>query len=106
MHVVEPKTAKNRKQRKGEQELHELLALAKEKVPSDLSRNAVKDAFRLSQTLRLRIPLEEKRKLCKHCYTYLKAGVTSQTRVAKGRIIITCLHCKHVKRLQYSKSKK
>lgn len=94
---------KQRRQRKGEEDLFALLVLAKEKTPSDLVlvRKAVKDVFRLSQTLRLRIPLEEKRKLCKKCFTYLKAGSTSRTRVAKGRIIITCLHCGTVKRLQY-----
>jgi ribonuclease P protein subunit RPR2 len=96
-------TAKQRRARKGEKDLLELLALAKEKTPSDLrvARSAVKDVIRLSETLRLRIPLEEKRKLCRQCYTYLVPGVTSRTRVAKGRVIITCLNCNGVKRLQY-----
>ena len=96
-------SAKQRKARKGEADLTELLMLAKEKTPSDMrvAKSAVKDAFRLSQTLRLRIPLEEKRKMCKKCFTYLKTGVTSQTRIAKGRIIITCKECGNIKRLQY-----
>jgi ribonuclease P protein subunit RPR2 len=99
------KSYKEKKAKKGQAELEALLALADERTPRDqtVARQAVKDAFKLSQTLRLRIPREEKRKLCKHCYTYLKPGVTSSTRIAKGRIIITCLNCKHVKRLQYRK---
>jgi ribonuclease P protein subunit RPR2 len=94
---------KQKKKRRGEDELQQLLALAATKTPSNLvlARNAVKDAFRLSQTMRVRIPREQKRQLCKHCYTFLKPGVTSSTRVHNGRIIITCTNCKHVKRLQY-----
>jgi ribonuclease P protein subunit RPR2 len=96
-------TQKQRKARKGEADLQELLTLAASNVQKNpvLSRNAVRDVMRLSQTMRIRVPLEEKRKLCRNCFTYLVPGVTSATRVAKGRVIITCLHCKHVKRLQF-----
>ena len=85
-----------------------LLELARETVGKDerLMKSAVRDAFRLSTRLRLRVPRDEKRKLCKHCYNYLQPGLTSSTRVRNGRIIITCLGCKNVKRLQYRRGKK
>lgn len=94
---------RNKRRAKAENELQELLQLAEKSTPDNpaLARNAVRDAIRLSQTLRLRIPLEQKRRLCRKCYTYLKPGVTSTYRVAKGRVIITCKHCGNIKRLQY-----
>lgn len=96
-------SAKARRARKGETDLHELLALAAASAGKDerLMRSAVRDAIRLSERLRLRMPLEEKRKLCKKCYAYLRPGVTSRSRVRSGRVIITCLSCGNVKRLQY-----
>lgn len=93
------------REKRGEKELAELLALARARTPNDMrvAQAAVKDAFRLANKLRLRIPLDEKRKLCKKCFTYLKPGITSKHRIAKGRIIITCKNCKNVKRLQYKR---
>ncbi len=95
--------AKYRKRKQAETDLHELLVLAAThvKTNSKLSSNAVRDVFRLNKQLRIPIPLTEKRKLCKVCYTYLLPGVTSTHRIAKGRIIITCKSCGTVKRLQY-----
>ena len=94
---------KERSKRQAQLDLDALLKLAAERTPKDMrvARSAAREAFRLSQRNRLRMPLIEKRKLCKHCFTYLKPGVTSTVRIAKGRIIITCNNCRHIKRLQY-----
>ena len=89
--------------RRAEQEFNALMELAQRQASrnTELSRRAVRDAFALSKTVRLRVPIAIKRAVCKSCFTILQPGVTSSTRIAKGRIIITCLHCKQVKRLQY-----
>lgn len=97
--------AQQRKMRKGDTDMLELLAIAAKAAGKDatLMHSAVKDIFRLNSSLRIRIPLDEKRKLCKKCNTYLKPGVTSSTRVREGRVIITCKECGSVKRLQFRK---
>lgn len=85
-----------------------LLKLASERTPMDMAvaRSAVRDALRLSQSLRVRIPLEEKRKLCRSCFAYLVPGVTSTVRTRNGRVIIRCTECNAVKRLQFRRGKK
>lgn len=105
--MVKP-SSKQRKIEKVRNDIDELLSLAASKVKTHavLSRNAVRDAVRLSQRFRARIPIETKRKLCKKCFSYLLPGVTSSTRVHKGRVIITCKHCGAVKRLQFRRGKK
>lgn len=97
--------AQQRKQRKGDSDMLKLLELACGAAGKNekLMKSAVKDAFRINSSLRVRIPLDEKRRLCKKCFSYLKPGVTSKTRVRAGRVIITCLNCGNIKRLQYQK---
>jgi ribonuclease P protein subunit RPR2 len=91
--------------RKGDVAMLELLAIAAKSAGKDatLMHSAVKDIFRLNSSMRVRIPLGEKRRLCKNCLSYLKPGVTSTTRVREGRVIITCTNCGNVKRLQFRK---
>lgn len=97
--------AAQRKMRKGDADMLELLKIAAGAAGKDatLMHSAVKDAFRLNSSMRVRIPLDEKRRLCKNCMSYLKPGVTSTTRVREGRVIITCKNCGNVKRLQFRK---
>jgi RNase P subunit RPR2 len=97
--------AMQRKMRKGDADMLELLRIAADAAGKDatLMRSAVKDIFRLNGSMRVRIPLDEKRRLCKNCFSYLKPGVTSTTRVREGRVIISCAGCGNVKRLQYRK---
>ena len=75
--------------------MNALLALARERTPQDpaVARAAVHDILQLSQTMRIRIPLEEKRKLCRSCFNYLIPGVTSTVRVRNGRVIVRCASC-------------
>lgn len=46
-----------------------------------------------------------KRKFCKHCYSYLKPGVNSKTRIHKSRIIIYCNNCKKYTRIPLKNEK-
>ena len=47
-----------------------------------------------------------KRKFCKHCYSYLKPGINSKTRIHKSRIIIYCNHCKKYTRIPLKNGRK
>ncbi len=96
------------KLKKGEADVLTLLALAKERTPDDMTvaRAAVHDILHMSKAMRIRIPLDEKRKLCRSCYAYLVPGQTSTVRTRKGRVIVRCSACGAVKRLQFRRGPK
>ncbi|HEC81126.1 MAG TPA: ribonuclease P [Thermoplasmatales archaeon] len=45
------------------------------------------------------IPREFKHLMCKKCHRFLLPGVTGRVRVSRGKIVISCLYCKHCKRI-------
>ena len=51
--------------------------------------------------MKLNIPFlkSQKRKFCKHCYSYLKPGTNSRIRIHKSRIITYCKICKKYTRI-------
>jgi len=59
----------------------------------------VKLARKIGMKVNLRIPMEYKRKFCKHCYSYLKIGVNSRKRIRDGKIIYYCMKCKKFNRV-------
>ena len=56
-------------------------------------------ARKIAMKVRLRLPLELKRRYCKHCYTLLKPGINARIRVRDGKVIISCLECKKFSRI-------
>jgi len=54
-------------------------------------------------SLRYKVSFSKAQKLlfCKNCEAYLKPSVTSRVRVQRGKIVILCLSCKHIKRRIY-----
>jgi ribonuclease P protein subunit RPR2 len=52
-------------------------------------------ARRINTKTRTRIPKELKRKICKHCYSYLSPTKTSKTKVnsEKKRVEVSCGKC-------------
>ena len=56
-------------------------------------------ARKIAMKVKLRIPMELKRRFCKHCYSYLQPGVNARVRTRAGKVIISCLGCKKFMRI-------
>jgi ribonuclease P protein subunit RPR2 len=65
----------------------------------DLADRYVWLARRIGMRYNVRVPAAHKRRFCKRCYRYLLPGVTSRTRLKRGRSVTTCLRCGHVMRV-------
>ena len=63
-------------------------------------------ARKVAMKVKIRIPLELKRKFCKHCYKFLMPGVNSRVRTRDGKVIISCFECKKFMRIPIKKEKK
>ncbi len=83
------------------QRMEELFTLADSIFGEDivLANRYVHLARKMAMRYKLRIPRNLKRKFCKHCYVYLRAGVNSRIRVQNGKIIIFCNKCKKFTRI-------
>tara|TARA_Y100000310_G_scaffold333976_1_gene412662 strand:+ start:471 stop:767 length:297 start_codon:yes stop_codon:yes gene_type:complete len=44
-----------------------------------------------------------KRKLCKHCYSFLRTGVNARIRTKDGVLIIYCRNCKKYTKIPFKK---
>ena len=64
-----------------------------------LANRYVELAKKISQKVKVPIPLELKRRFCKHCFHYLQPGVNARVRTRGGKVIISCLDCKNFKRI-------
>jgi ribonuclease P protein subunit RPR2 len=56
-------------------------------------------ARRIGMRYNVRVPRAAKRRFCRGCYGYLLPGVTSRTRLKRGRVVTTCTQCGHVMRM-------
>ena len=54
---------------------------------------------KLAMKVHVQIPQELKRRMCKHCYSYLKPGVNARVRTREGKVIISCFECKKFARI-------
>ncbi len=64
-----------------------------------LANRYVTLARKIAMKVKARIPLELKRRFCKHCYKYLQPGVNARVRTRAGRVIISCFECKKFMRI-------
>jgi len=64
-----------------------------------LANRYVEIARKIGMKVNLRLPKYIKRKFCKHCYSYLKSGVNSRTRIHKNKVIIYCQNCRKYTRI-------
>src|SRR3989344_6130864 len=60
-------------------------------------------ARKIAMKVHASIPQELKRRLCKHCYRYLKPGINARIRTRAGKVIISCLECKKFTRIPVRK---
>ena len=64
----------------------------------ELARRYVELARRIAMKYRIKLPKEYKLKFCKKCLYPYKEG-RFRVRIAKSRVIITCLNCGYTKRV-------
>ena len=70
-----------------------------------LANRYVTLARKVAMKVKLRMPVELKRKFCKHCYKFLMPGVNARVRTRDGKVIISCLECKKFTRIPVRKKK-
>lgn len=68
-----------------------------------LANRYISLARTIAMKVHAKIPRELKRKVCKHCYKYLKPGVNARIRTRGGKVIISCLECKRFMRIPIRK---
>jgi len=88
-----------------------LLKLAQETYRKDkaLTQRYVDLAKSIVTKSKVKIPLQYKRLICKHCGRFMMPGVDSRIRIRQRRephIVITCLHCQGRYRLPLRRRKK
>ncbi len=65
----------------------------------ELADRYVDLARRVGMRYNVRVPTTYRRRFCRGCYRYLQPGVSSRTRLSRGRVVTTCLRCGHVSRM-------
>jgi len=78
--------------------VHTLFRLAKENIHKDpeLAQHYVRVARKIAMAMRLRLPKEYRRLLCRHCKSFILPGVNCRVRIQQKReshIVITCFNC-------------
>jgi|SRR3989344_5022969 len=76
------------------------------KKDKTLANRYVKLARELAMKYKVRIPVNLKRRFCKHCFNYLVPGVNLRVRTRNGNVVYYCLECKHYMRFGYLREKK
>jgi len=56
-------------------------------------------ARRVGMRYNVRVPTAHRRSFCRGCYRFHLPGVSSRTRLSRGRVVTTCLICGHVSRI-------
>jgi ribonuclease P protein subunit RPR2 len=51
-------------------------------------------ARKISMKTKTKIPINLKRKYCKHCYKFLQPGVNCRIRTRNKKVVYYCLNCK------------
>jgi ribonuclease P protein subunit RPR2 len=67
----------------------------------EMANKYVALARRISSRLKVKIPLELKRKFCKHCGSYLRIGTNARVRLNKGKKSYFCMNCGKFTRIPY-----
>lgn len=75
-----------------------LFLLARETVHEnpDLAQRYVNIARRISMTAKVRLPIECRRQICRHCKRFILPGVNCRVRLRRHlepQVVVTCLLC-------------
>lgn len=99
--MSKPLLSKHKQKEIALQRIKILFQQAEEVFPKNktLANRYISLARKVAMKVHASIPQELKRKMCKHCYRYLKPGVNSRIRTRAGKVIISCLECKKFARI-------
>ncbi|MDI6639784.1 MAG: ribonuclease P protein component 4 [Methanocellales archaeon] len=67
----------------------------------DRSNRYVQLARQIGMRHNVRIPKELKRRMCRHCHSYLVPGSNAQVRLRGMYVVVTCLICERQMRYPY-----
>ena len=96
------KTDKKTQKKIATSRINQLFILAEQNALNgklNFSTRYVEIARKISMRYLVPIPLEHKRRFCKHCYSYLLPHVNSRIRIHRGKIVIFCNNCKKYTRI-------
>ncbi|MGB9683794.1 MAG: ribonuclease P protein component 4 [Candidatus Bathyarchaeales archaeon] len=85
------------------QRIQALFRLAREVYHENprLAQRYVDVARRVAMAAKIRLPMEYRRMVCRHCKSFILPGVSCRVRVRQRRephVVITCLNCgKHMR---------
>jgi ribonuclease P protein subunit RPR2 len=82
-----------------------LFCRAGEFFPEDplLSDRCVALARNISMRHRVRIGRLQRKQFCRHCYRFLVPGQNVRVRIARGKVVMTCLSCGRQMRIPVKK---
>jgi len=98
------KKAKNKKEQKSiaKKRIEKLFLLAENAALEgklNLSNRYVELARKISMRYLVPIPPIFKRRICKHCYSYLYPSITSRVRIRNKKIVYYCSNCNKFSRI-------
>jgi ribonuclease P protein subunit RPR2 len=70
-----------------------------------LSDRYIELALKISTRYKVRLPLELKKRFCKHCHSYLKPPINCTIRLNQGKIVYHCQSCDGCMRFPFRKGK-
>ena len=94
--MVKPRISKKKQKLIAKVQIEKYFSMA-EKVFStnkSLANRYITLARKVSMKVKTRIPIELKRRFCKHCYYYLRPGVNCRVRTKDKKAVYYCLNCK------------
>lgn len=103
--MSKPLLSKSKQKEIALQRIKALFQQAEEVFPKNkaLADRYISLARKIAMKVHAQIPRELKRRMCKHCYSYLKPGVNARIRTRGGKVIISCLECKRFTRIPIRK---
>jgi len=106
--MSKPLISKQKQKEIALQRIKVLFREAEEIFPKNksLANRYISLARKIAMKVHAQIPQELKRRFCKHCYNYLKAGINARIRTRDGKVIISCFECKKFTRIPIITRKK
>ncbi|NTV23257.1 MAG: ribonuclease P [Nanoarchaeota archaeon] len=65
----------------------------------DLSDSYVLLANKIATRCKVKIPSTLKYRFCKNCKAYFVFGKNVRIRMCEGKLVVSCLECKHIRRM-------
>jgi ribonuclease P protein subunit RPR2 len=99
--MSKPLFSKHKQKEIALQRIKILFQQAEEVFPKnkDRANRYISLARKMAMKVHAQIPRELKRRICKHCYSFLKPGTNARIRTREGKVVIYCMECKKFTRI-------